>query len=304
MSAKFEMKLACGPAPLTVAQALQEGAASLSRAGVESARLDAELLLAEALNFERSRLYLDHGMALDPRAGKRFRLLLSRRVGGEPVAYISGRREFWSLDFLVTRAVLVPRPETELLVEVAVGLVEAEFQTAGRRLQMMDLGTGSGAIAVALAREISDVEIWATDVSLEVLQVAQANARRHGVEEKIRFLSADLFEPVRARGFFQMIVSNPPYVRRREFDGLVREVRDFEPRVGLDGGPDGLDFYRRIIPQAQFHLAAGGFIALEIGADMGAEVTRLFADAGGYSHARVYRDYAGRDRVVSARKLA
>ena len=230
--------------------------------------------------------------------------MLARRATGEPVAYITGRREFWSLDFFVTPAALVPRPETELLVEATVGLFEAESQILDLGFRVLDLGTGSGAIAVALAKEIGNAEIWATDISSDALQIAEINARRHGVEEKVHFFAGNLFEPVSDRPeFFNMIVSNPPYIRRGALDTLPRDVRDFEPRVALDGGRDGLDFYRRIIPGARRHLAAGRFLALEIGADMGDEIVRLFVDAGGYAPPRLYRDYAGKDRVLCARRL-
>jgi release factor glutamine methyltransferase len=219
------------------------------------------------------------------------------------VAYITGRREFWSRDFLVTPAVLVPRPETELLVETVVGLYEAESQISDLKLRILELGTGSGAIAVTLAKEIGGAEIWATDISSEALEVARSNARRHGVEEQIRFLAGSLFEPLRDRpSFFDAIVANPPYVRRDDLATLPRDVRDFEPRLALDGGPDGLDFYRRIIPEAGRYLAAAGFVAVEIGADMGEEIARLFAAAGGYTPPRLHQDYAGKDRVVGARR--
>ncbi len=304
MRAEME-KAECHSDAPTVRQALREATANLSDAGIESARLDAELLLAEALGLDRSMLYLHYEAPLDARAEERVYSLLARRVDGEPAAYITGRREFWSLDFLVTPAVLVPRPETEMLVEVAVGLFEVESQISDRKFQILDLGTGSGAIAVALAKEIVGSEIWATDISPGALEVACANARRHGVEAKIQFLHGDLFEPVSDRGkIFDLIVSNPPYVRSDEIDALPRDVRDFEPRIALDGGADGLDFYRRIIPGALRYLSDGGFLVLEIGAEMGLEVARLFVQADGYASPRRYRDYAGRDRVVRARKLA
>jgi release factor glutamine methyltransferase len=285
----------------TVRETLGEAATLLAGAGIESARLDVELLLAEVLGVERSKLYLNREASLDPRARERFNSLVSRRMRGEPVAYIAGRREFWSLDFLVTPAVLVPRPETELLVEVAVGLFEAESHISDRKFQILDLGTGSGAIAISLAKEIAAAEMWATDISLEALEIARANARRHGVDARINFFSGDLFAPVEDRGeFFHLIVSNPPYVRRDAFAALPRDVREFEPRVALDGGADGLDFYRRIISQAPRCLAAGGFVALEIGADMGEAVARLLAGAGCFTAARIERDNSGRDRVVVA----
>lgn len=295
-------KAKCNSDAPTVRRALREATASLSKADIESACLDAELLLAEALGLDRSMLYLHYEAPLEARAEERFRSLLARRVDGEPVAYITGRREFWSLDFLVTPAVIVPRPETEMLVEVAVGLFEAESQISDRKFQILDLGTGSGAISISLAKEIANAEVWATDVSSDALGIARANARRHGVEEKIQFLHGDLFEPVSARGeIFDLIVSNPPYVRRAALETLPRDVRDFEPRVALDGGADGLDFYRRIIPGALRYLTMGGFLAVEIGADMGEDVARLFADAGGYVPPQLYRDLAGKERIVCAR---
>ena len=288
--------------PVTVRQALHEAEAMLAKAGVESARLDAELLLAATVGLDRGELYLRDATPLAARAEDLFRSLVSRRVCGEPVAYITGRREFWSLDFLVTPAVLVPRPETEMLVEAAVRLLTDNLRVIGRRSRVLDLGTGSGAIAVALAKEIRWAEIWAVDISSQALEVARANARRHDVEEKIRFLRGDLFEPVGDRmEFFDLIVSNPPYVRRGEFDDLQRDVRDFEPRAALDGGTDGLDFYRRIIPGAMSYLRIGGWLAVEIGADMGEDVARLFTDADGYAPPQFYRDLAGKDRVVCAR---
>jgi release factor glutamine methyltransferase len=301
MRAEMEKAERHADAP-TVRRALRQATASLSDAGIESARLDAELLLAEALGLDRSKLYLHDEAPLEARAEERFRALLARRVGGEPAAYITGRREFWSLDFLVTPAVLVPRPETEMLVEVAVGLLAAKSQISNLKFKILDLGTGSGAIAVSLAKEIGAAEIWATDISADALEVARLNARRHGFERKIHFLSGDVFEPVRDRvEFFDLIVSNPPYVRRAALNALPRDVRDFEPRVALDGGADGLEFYRRIIPGALGYLAMGGFLAVEIGTDIGADVARLFTDSGGYAPPQLYRDLAGKQRIVCAR---
>ncbi|HEY3304982.1 MAG TPA: peptide chain release factor N(5)-glutamine methyltransferase [Candidatus Binatia bacterium] len=303
MTAAIDIEIASDAEPLTVRQALREATALLSSAGIESARLDAEVLLAGALDLDRSQLYLHGEQTLPARAQERLRSFILRRLNHEPVAYIVGRREFWSLDFLVTPAVLVPRPETELLVETVMEYL-GQFRNSKFEIRILEIGTGSGAIAVSLAKEIGNAEIWAPDISPGALEVARTNARRHGVEEKIHFLLGDAFMPVRDRTeFFDVIVFNPPYVRRDELDTLPRDVREFEPRLALDGGPDGLDFFRRIIPEARRHLAAGGFLALEIGADRGQEVNLLFVDAGGYSPPRLYQDYAGKDRVVVARML-
>jgi release factor glutamine methyltransferase len=300
--ADIDIERVCGSEPVTFRQALREATAAFSTAGIDSARLDAEVLLAGALDLDRSQLYLHEEKTLPARAQERLHSFILRRLNHEPVAYIAGRREFWSLDFLVTPAVLVPRPETERLVETVMEYL-GQFRNSNFEIRILEIGTGSGAIAVSLAKEIENAEIWATDVSPGALEVARSNARRHGVEEKIHFLLGDAFMPVRNRpAFFDVIVSNPPYVRRDAFDALPRDVRDFEPRLALDGGPDGLDFYRRIIPEAERYLAAEGFIVVEIGADMGEEVKRLFADAGCYVPAQLYRDLAGNDRVVGARR--
>ena len=281
-------------AAFTLASAVKDAVAQFTAVGIDSARLDAEMLMAETLRVERGRLYMNPDRALDDAALARFRALIARRARGEPVSYITGRREFWSLDFVVTPAVLTPRPETELLVETAVELVAAKSPP-----RILDLGTGSGAIAVALAKEIIGAEIVATDISREALEIARANARRHGVEDRISFLAGDLFAPVAdMRGAFDLIVSNPPYIRRDDIPALPRDVRDFEPRIALDGGVDGLDFYRRIAGEAARYLSADGSIAVEIGAGMSAEVARLFADAG-FADVRVEKDLAGLERVVT-----
>jgi release factor glutamine methyltransferase len=276
----------------TIASALRDAAARLAVAGSDSARLDAEMLMAEALRIERSRLYLDSNGTIDGATLARFRALVARRAAGEPMSYIIGRREFWSLDFIVTPAVLTPRPETELLVETALKRLAAKSSP-----RILDLGTGSGAIAVALAKEIPGAAIVATDISLDALEIARANARRHGVEDRISFRAGDLFDSV-PQTTFDMIVSNPPYIRETDIAELPRDVRDFEPVIALDGGADGMDFYRRIACDAPGYLNPGGFVAVEIGADMGEEVARLFADAG-FADVRVEKDLAGLERVVS-----
>jgi len=287
----------------TVRQLLRRGTEFLSGVGVQSAHLDAELLLSHLLGWSREKLWLKDEAFLEATQIQLFELALRRRARREPVAYITGAKEFWSLDFVVSPEVLVPRPETELLVEIAFGWIRS-LEVSGSKLRILDLGTGSGAIAVSLLRERNDAEVWATDLSGEALEIARVNAARHGVEEKIHLLQGDLFEPLRSRrGWFHMILSNPPYVRRNEIQNLPPEVRDWEPRPALDGGVDGLDRYRRIIWEGHLYLANGGMIALEIGADMADEVCQLFSGVGCYSRGSVYRDYSGRDRVIVARKL-
>jgi len=201
---------------VTVAQALVNGTGLLSRLGMESARLDTELLLGTALGCEREQLYVNYERRLDPADQTRFLTFLQRRTRWEPMAYIIGHREFWSLEFTLTPAVLVPRPETELLVEETLRQLEKLERDIGpsgpkSNFRILDLGTGCGAIAVSLAKERNDVEIWATDLSSAALEVAQSNAQQHGVRERIRFIHGELFEPLENRmGFFHGIVSNPP----------------------------------------------------------------------------------------------
>jgi release factor glutamine methyltransferase len=286
---------------LSMRGALLWGQKTLRRAGIENGWLDAEVLLRHTLSIERERLYVDTGALVSAAQHAQFCELVLRRSRREPLAYITGHKEFWSLDFIVTSAVLIPRPETELLVEVALQRLR---QLTGKSLvKVLDLGTGSGAIAVCLAKEEPGAEIVAVDISPVALEVARVNAKRHGVTGRIQFLAGDLFAPLKLlRERFDLIVSNPPYIRSGELPLLAPEIRDWEPMSALDGGVDGLDTYRRIIREGQKYLASGGFVALEIGADMASAVTELFASCGGYGSASVHRDVAGKDRVVAATK--
>jgi release factor glutamine methyltransferase len=282
--------------PQTIRDMVREGAYFLGAAGIQSARLDAEVLLRHVLDMEKTELYLNIDLALKINQKRRFRELLQRRVRREPVAYITGRKEFWSLDFLVNSDVLLPRPETERLVEIAL----EHLKPAGAKTRILDLGTGSGAIAVCLATERLAAEICAVDISISALAVARSNAERRGVLKNINFLHGDLFGPIETGKRFHLIVSNPPYVRSGEMRTLAPEVREWEPVAALDGGSDGLDFYRRIIGGADRYLEPGGSIVLEIGADMGESITALFARSSRYKGASIYQDYAGSDRVIAA----
>jgi release factor glutamine methyltransferase len=281
---------------------VRETAQRLIEAGIETARLDGEILLSHVLKLTKEQFVLFSDMPVRPEQMRHCEELLLRRIRREPMAHITGHKEFWSLDFRVTPDVLIPRPETERLVEITLGLTR-EFP-GNRALRILDIGTGSGAIAVSLARELPSSMIWATDVSMEALEIARSNAARSGASERVRLLHGDLFEPIgEIAGRFDLIVSNPPYIRSAELEALEPEVSLWEPRSALDGGVDGLDFYRRIAREASDHLAPNGAVAVEIGADMGKEVARLFAGGGCYTGMTVFQDYAGRDRVLVA-KLA
>lgn len=281
-----------------VSEALREGTAMLLRAGIESAPLDAEVLLRHALGVRKEALY--SGIEVDPAGRRKYRRLLQDRAAFKPVAYITGEKEFWSLALFVAAEVLIPRPETERLVEVCLAHVKGGGSDA---VHILELGTGSGAVAIALAKEMPAATITATDLSPGALQVAQRNAERHGVSHRIDFRAGDLFAPVERRGI-EIVVANPPYVRSGELETLPPEIRDWEPRMALDGGPDGLDFYRRIAAAAPDYLAPGASVLLEIGADMGAEVRQIFAANGRYTRGEIYQDPAGRDRVFCAQARA
>ena len=282
--------------------ALLWGAQVLSDAGIENHRLDAEVLLRHVLKMEKEQLYMNGDTPISGEQEAEFRALLSRRSQREPVSYITGQKEFWSLDFFVTPAVLIPRPETELLVEVALQYIARLGR--GSPVKVLDLGTGSGAIAVCLAKDHGATEIVAVDISPVALDLARVNAVRHGVADRIRFLPGDLFAPVKASPeTFDLIVSNPPYIRTGELSMLAPEIREWEPTIALDGGVDGADTYRRIIGEGHRYLTPAGSTVLEIGADMGRDVVDLFSRSGCYGPPALYQDYAGKDRVIAATKL-
>lgn len=273
-------------------------------------RVESELLLGEVCAASRLELYLKHDRRLDPLESSRFSALVDRRMRGEPVQYLTGRTEFYGRGFEVTPAVLIPRPETERLVDhVRPYLDRVHREQAGKPrvdppVRFADIGTGSGVLAVTLALECPFAQGYATDVSPEALGVARGNAGnllgdRHS---RITFMQGSLLAPIDARGphALDLIVANPPYVTSRGIDRLPEEVRAYEPRLALHGGRDGLDYHRTLIEQAPGYLRAGGMIALEIGAEQSAAVTRLMADRRAYGNVEIVKDYNGLDRIVSA----
>lgn len=278
----------------TIRRVLEWSAKDLAQRGADSPRLDAELLIAEALGIDRVGLYLDLDRPLATSELDRVRPLLERRRAREPVAYILGRREFWGRRFDVSPAVLVPRPDTETLVERALELLPREAD-----VQALDLGTGSGILAVTLAAERPRARIDAVDLSGEALSVARANAERHGVADRVSFHLGDLFAPLPEGRRFDLIVSNPPYIPEREVAELPPEISRFEPKLALAAGDDGLDVLRRIAADAFSWLAPGGIILVEIGMGQADAVQALFA-AAGLVALRSHADLAGIARVVEA----
>jgi release factor glutamine methyltransferase len=268
----------------------------LERAGVETARLDAVVLLAAAAGVERAAVAAG-SLATTPAMLARFEQFVARRAAREPVAYIVGRKEFFSLEFEVTPAVLIPRPETETLVSAAL-----EFIAMRATARVLDLGTGSGAIAIAIAVTAPRTTIVATDLSDAALAVGRRNAERHRVAGRIEFRRADLFGVLdlgAKLGRFDLIVSNPPYIDDAALEGLAPEILGYEPRAALAGGRDGLDSYRRIAADAREHLNPGGAAMVEVGAGRAAAVAALFADAGMRAGGMI-NDLAGVARLVVA----
>ena len=275
----------------------------LTQAGVDSPRMEAEVLLAGALGFGREEIYRRPERILNEDEKSVSRDFVGRRVRREPVAHILGHREFWSLDFKITPDVLIPRPETETLIETLLKLqakLNAEAST-GQVRRLLDIGTGSGIIAVVAAREITDCRVTATDLSPDALVVARENADTHDVSDQINFIQGDLFAEV-PETLYDFIVSNPPYIETKRLPDLMPDVRNFEPIAALDGGVDGLDFYRRIISKASDYLKEGGWLVFEIDETQAEAVSRLFCAEDKYETVNVTKDYSGYDRVVFARK--
>jgi len=305
----------------------------LERAGVESASLDAACLLEAASGIPRWRFVLESQRLIAHGRSDLVASMLSRREAREPIAYILGAKEFWSLSLAVSRDVLIPRPETEILVEAVLEKISSEFrvssfesigvpssecqapcfrletrnpkpETRNPKLRILDLGTGCGAIALALATEIPLGRVYALDRSRPALRIASRNAMALGLAGRVHFLAGDLFEPLRTArggGGFDLIVSNPPYIPSGALAWLPPEIAAYEPLEALDGGSDGLRFHRRIIEGAPEYLRAGGWLALEVGAGQSWAAVELLRKSDGFGPPEVKKDLAGHDRVVLAR---
>lgn len=292
---------AAGGEVWTVMRLMRWSGEYLEGKGVERGRLDAEHLLAHALGVGRLQLYLEFDRPLERDELDRFRPLLKRRAQREPLQYILGRAAFRELDLHVDPRVLIPRPETEVLVEEV--LAWARSQGRGE-LSALDVGTGSGAIALSLLVEGPFAGVVAVDASEAALEVAEENVRASGLAERVELRRGSLFDAVGASETFDVVVSNPPYVAEAELASLQPEVGEWEPREALLGGPDGLTVVRAIVTGAVGHVEAGGLLALEVGAGQAGPVTAQVESTGGYDEVRVRRDLSGRERVVLARRAA
>lgn len=259
-------------------------------------RLDAEVLLAHALGGKRIELYTRHEEIASDEVRAAYRDLVRRRIEGCPVAYLVGRKEFFSLEFTVSPAVLIPRPESEFVVMECLRL--AKELPAPR---ILDIGTGSGNLAVTVAKHLPAAALISVDLSPDALAVAAANAARHGVQDRVRFVPGDLFAPAAAEPPFDFILSNPPYIAHEEMDQLPIGVRQYEPHLALDGGPGGYAVLDRIVADAGAHLKPGGYLILEIGAPQEKPVRQRIEARGGFELAATVQDYSGHPRVIVAR---
>ena len=277
--------------------AFRDGVAALKKAGIESPALDAAVLLGYVTGELPAAVLLNRESTLKPSETELYRALVQKRCGRVAVSRLVGAREFYSRSFHVTNAVLDPRPETEILVEQAISCLES----LDGSLSVLDIGTGSGAIAVTVAAQIPQARVTATDISMAALAVARRNAACHLVLERVNFIQADLLDGIRGEGYFQVILSNPPYIPRTQFDNLQEEVRQGDPMVSLVSGPDGTEFYPPLAERSLGLLCAGGSLMVEVGAGQGGVVAGVFHQAG-YADVQIVNDFAGIGRVVKGKK--
>ncbi len=280
-----------------ILESLNSSADLLKTRGIDTARLDAELLLAHTLGIKRVTLLTNLSRPLNQKELKTFRELIQLRASREPVAYILREKEFWSIVFKVDKRVLIPRPETELLVQCVL-----DHMHYGNHLQGVDIGTGSGVIPIVLAKELDQVKIVAIDCSDDALCLAKENAKAHSVEKKIRFLKGDLFFPLKKETLFDFIVSNPPYIPKGDIEALEPEVNKYEPLSALDGGVDGLEIIKKIIKESPVFLKRGGLLFLELGAGQWQRVKNLILRNGKYEEPQIFKDYSGIERIVMAQR--
>ncbi|MBW1798235.1 MAG: peptide chain release factor N(5)-glutamine methyltransferase [Deltaproteobacteria bacterium] len=275
----------------------------LKKKQIDSPRLTAEILLAHQLKSDRVNLYLNLDQPLTEKEVSGYRALIRRRLGREPLQYITGIQEFWSVDFMVDPRALIPRPETELLVEQAIRLLKPAAESENQGPKILDLGTGCGTLAVSLAKEVPNGQIWATDKSQDALELARLNAERHGVSDRIEFKEGDLWEPLMNLGIkFDIILSNPPYVASEEYNDLPPEVRDYEPRSALDGGDGGTYYIERIITEAPDFMKPKAWIILEMAPDQTEKALGLLEKTEGYADSARIRDYSRLYRIVMAQR--
>lgn len=290
---------------ISIKEAISMATQMLTISKCDTPKLDAEVLLAFFLKVDRSFLFAHYSDYLDEKRSDSFFEIIDKRVAGVPVPYITGRKEFMGISFKVNENVLIPRPDTEILVEETIELAN-DMQKGLASLEILDLCCGSGAIAVSLAYYLNKAKLTASDISAHALIIAKDNARDYKLTNKIKFVHGDLFEPFKSKGFwkvqFDIIVSNPPYIKSLEIQMLQREILQNEPLLALDGGESGLDFYAKIIEKAPGFLKKNGYLILEIGYDQKDAVFALLKATGKFKEYKVEKDLAGHERVVVAKK--
>lgn len=279
----------------TIFEILKTAVKKLESAEIENPRLDSEILLAYVLNCRRLKLYTDSEKILTDEEISRFENLIERRAEKNPVAYLIGTKEFMGFNFVVTPDVLIPRPDTEILTQCAIDF----FQNNGGK-NFLDIGTGSGAICISILKFCKNISACAVDISKKSLEVAEFNAGKFGVDDRVNFFCGNLFEPVEGK-IFDAVISNPPYIPTNDLENLQDEVKR-EPKTALDGGADGLDFYRKIIHDAPKFLSDGGLLAFEIGINQAEEVKKIFEE-NNFCNIEILKDLAGIERVIFARRF-
>lgn len=283
---------------MTIHKVLKEATGRLGEISA-TPLLDAQVLLCHVLEVERLYLIINKDRALTNKETFEYNEMIEKRLDGMPVQYIIRNQEFMGLDFYVEEGVLVPRPDTEILIEKILDSIDLDG-----KYNIVDIGTGSGAITVSLAKFIKNAHVYSIDISMKALNIARKNAHTHGVTSKISFLNGSLFEPLEnidIKGNVDVLVSNPPYIPSEEIRKLQIEVAKYEPRIALDGGVDGLDFYRKIVDNGPEYLRSGGILALEVGHDQARKVADLMKEKNRYVEIQITKDLAGIERVVSGR---
>jgi release factor glutamine methyltransferase len=285
---------------MQVQHLLKSAAARLAEAGIESSDLEAELLLLDCLGISRSTLFLMENQEVDASLCKQYQEFTSRRCSREPLQYIVGNCQFWSLDFHITPDVLIPRPETEFLLEHVFAVISRKNQIIPHCC--LDLCTGSGVIGIVLATQYPKAFVYASDYSVAALHVAKVNVERHDLSGQVSLVCADLFSGFRNEVQWDLIVSNPPYVKANDIAGLEPEVRDWEPHLALSGGMSGLDIISKICRDAPGCLVSDGWLFIEIGADIAKPVLDIFQSSDSYKQVEIVSDWAGKPRVLQAQR--
>ncbi|MGI6747137.1 MAG: peptide chain release factor N(5)-glutamine methyltransferase [Anaerovoracaceae bacterium] len=295
---------------LIIKELMQIGESALKKAGCIDAKIDAELLMQFLLSLNKQQLFIKSSSLLDEKSCEEYFKLIDLRSMGKPVQYITGEQEFMGIPFKVNEDVLIPRQDTETLVEEVINEVKSlvsQKKIPGGWFQILDLCCGSGAIGISLCKYLTNVKVTATDISSKAILIAKENAENAGVSKSIRFEESDLFSSLR-KGLgttkFHIIVSNPPYIESDVIPTLQREIREYEPMIALDGGKDGLDYYRRIIAESPAFLKPNGMLFLEIGYNQGTAVCSLLEEPGRFNNIEVIKDLSGHERVVKCIKTS